>query len=69
MNKIILIKLLLWEMHIQKRMQEEKGEETLKVDMEFLKSKNDSTRGWIKVGGTNINYPVVQAEDNDFYLT
>ena len=49
--------------------QEEEKEETLKLDMEFLKSKNDTTRGWIKVGGTNINYPVVQAGDNDFYLT
>ena len=45
------------------------AEETLKLDMDFLKSKNDSTRGWIKVNGTNINYPVVQAEDNDYYLT
>ena len=35
------------------------AEETLKLDMNFLKSKNDSTRGWIKVNGTNINYPVV----------
>ena len=42
--------------------------ETLKLDMEFLKSKNDSTRGWIKVDDTNINYPVVQANDNDYYL-
>ena len=49
--------------------QEGEKEETLKLDMEFLKSKNDTTRGWIKVGGTNINYPVVQAGDNDFYLT
>ncbi len=45
------------------------AEETLKLDMEFLKSKNDSTRGWIKVNGTNINYPVVQADNNDYYLT
>ena len=43
--------------------------ETLKLDMDFLKSKNDTTRGWIRVGDTNINYPVVQASDNDFYLT
>ena len=45
------------------------AEETLKLDMEFLKSKNDSTRGWIKVNGTNINYPIVQADNNDYYLT
>lgn len=29
---------------------------------------NDDTVGWLKVNKTNIDYPVVQAEDNDFYL-
>lgn len=24
--------------------------------------------GWITINGTNVNYPVVQGEDNDFYL-
>lgn len=41
----------------------------LDVDISKLKEINDSTRGWIQVGGTNINYPFVQGIDNSFYLT
>ncbi len=29
---------------------------------------NDDTIGWLKVNNTKINYPVVQAKDNDYYL-
>lgn len=39
------------------------------VDISELKGINDSTRGWIQVNGTNINYPFVQGGDNSFYLT
>ena len=38
------------------------------VDFTDLKKLNSDTIGWIKVEGTNINYPFVQASDNDFYL-
>lgn len=40
----------------------------LSVDFNELKKKNPDTVGWIKVNGTNINYPVVQTKDNDYYL-
>ncbi len=30
---------------------------------------NDDTIGWLTVNNTNIDYPVVVASDNDFYLT
>lgn len=30
---------------------------------------NEDTVGWLKVNNTNIDYPVVQAADNDYYLT
>jgi len=29
---------------------------------------NEDTVGWLKVNNTNIDYPVVQAKDNDYYL-
>ena len=38
------------------------------VKYDILK-KNSDTVGWIKVDGTKVNYPVVQAEDNDYYLS
>ena len=33
-----------------------------------LLSINPKTVGWLKVNNTNINYPIVQANDNDYYL-
>ena len=38
------------------------------VDINKLKGENSATVGWIKVNGTNINYPVVQASDNEYFL-
>lgn len=29
---------------------------------------NEDTVGWLKVNNTNVDYPVVQAKDNEFYL-
>ena len=34
-----------------------------------LSSINSDYRFWLKVDNTNIDYPVVQSEDNDYYLT
>lgn len=33
-----------------------------------LYSQNDDLRGWIKIDGLNIEYPIVQGKDNDYYL-
>ncbi len=41
----------------------------LKLDFDNLISFNSDTIGWIRVWGTDINYPVVQTNDNNFYLT
>lgn len=40
----------------------------INVDFKELKKKNNHTVGWIQVNGTNINYPFVQTNNNDFYL-
>ena len=37
-------------------------------DFSQLLIDNPNTVGWINVTNTNIDYPVVQAEDNDYYL-
>lgn len=39
------------------------------VDLSDLKKINKDVKGWIKVNGTNINYPFVQYKDNKYYLT
>lgn len=41
----------------------------MNVNFTELLKKNPDTVGWIKVDGTKVNYPVVQAEDNDYYLS
>ena len=41
----------------------------LSVSFDDLIKKNKDTVGWIKVNGTNINYPFVQTTNNDYYLT
>ena len=41
----------------------------IEVDFTNLSLKNSDTVAFLKVNGTNINYPVVQTNDNDFYLT
>lgn len=40
----------------------------INVDFNELKKKNNETVAWINVNNTNINYPVVQTDNNDFYL-
>lgn len=40
----------------------------INVDFKELKKKNSDTVAWINVNNTNINYPVVQANDNEYYL-
>lgn len=39
------------------------------VNFEELEKINSDVVGWIQVGGTNVNYPIVQASDNKFYLS
>ena len=38
------------------------------INFTQLKATNSSTLGWIKVNNTRINYPIVQSNDNEYYL-
>ncbi|MCI8575867.1 MAG: class B sortase [Bacilli bacterium] len=39
------------------------------VKIDELQKTNTDTIGWIRVKGTNINYPIVKTTNNTFYLT
>lgn len=45
---------------------EEKTEKMLKL--EELQKENNEVIGWLEIEGTNINYPVLQGTDNEFYM-
>ena len=38
------------------------------IDFAQLKSVNEDIVGWLRIRALDISYPVVQGEDNDFYL-
>lgn len=39
------------------------------VNFEELKNINEDVVAWIRIENTDINYPIVQADDNEYYLT
>lgn len=41
----------------------------MSVDWDYLQSVNPDVVAWVYVPGTGINYPVVQTDDNETYLT
>lgn len=43
--------------------------EAYKIDFAKLKQKNSDAIAWIKVNGTDIDFPVVKGTDNSYYLT
>ena len=45
-----------------------KDVDLINVNFDELLKTNNQTKGWLKVNNTNINYPFVQAKDNDYYL-
>lgn len=47
---------------------EEVIEPEYNIDFAKLKETNNDIVAWLKVNGTNVEYPVVQANDNNYYL-
>ena len=45
-----------------------KNKEEYLIDFDKLKEQNNEAIAWIKVNNTNIEYPVLKADNNDFYL-
>lgn len=43
-------------------------EEMAQIDLAALKEVNPDVIGWIRIPDSNIDYPILQGEDNDFYL-
>ena len=43
-------------------------EENVINKVKDLQKENEDVKAWIKINDTNINYPVVQANDNEYYL-
>ena len=39
------------------------------ADLSSARAKNADVAGWIQVPGTNINYPFVKTDNNNYYLT
>lgn len=54
--------------YLQEKMITEQNNTTT-IDFTALTALNSDTVGWIKLANTNINYPVVQSDDNRYYLT
>ena len=56
--------------HIYKRSPMEEKSENGEVRKQFqdLQKINPEIVGWITMDDTQINYPIVQAKDNDYYL-
>lgn len=46
----------------------EKSNIPIEVDFEVLKNENKDIIAWLYSEGTPINYPIVQAKNNDYYL-
>lgn len=44
------------------------GDQAPEVDWEGLKALNPDVVAWLQIPGTVINYPVYQADDNEYYL-
>lgn len=59
----------IWKSDKNEKVEEERNEQGVLKAYEKLVEQNPDTVGWIQVPNTPIDYPVVQAKDNNYYLT
>ncbi|MEW9053771.1 MAG: class B sortase [Neobacillus sp.] len=52
----------------RKRIEEENKDNEIRTQVEQLANINSDIKGWIRIDNTLVNYPVVQTDDNSFYL-
>ncbi len=50
------------------RLEEPSGEGEPAINLEALQKVNSQVIGWIEIPGTGISYPLMQGQDNDYYL-
>ena len=43
-------------------------EEMAQINIAALREENEDVLGWIRIPDTKVDYPLMQGEDNDFYL-
>ena len=58
---------ILNEIDVNNKIETQKTERMLQL--EELQKENKEIVGWLEIEGTNINYPILQSSDNEFYLT
>ena len=49
--------------------EEVKEDKTVSINFNSLLLENKEVVGWLKINGTNVDYPVVKHSDNEYYLT
>ena len=52
----------------QNTSEEEQRKQTLLANLQELKQQNSDLVGWLTINGTEVNYPVVQTDNNDYYV-
>lgn len=63
-----LVEEVITEFKVKTDNDEDTTTSTFSVDFEKLLSKNADAKGWIRYNNNKIDYPIVQASDNDYYL-